>query len=132
MSENKKEADILKEGIQGEEAIVKAAVDEANGIKTECEAELAQAMPALRAAESALKVLDKKQIDLLKTMKKPPNVIRVVMKALCLLIYPKPTETFKNQETMKNEVDWWAASMKVLNNSKLLDELIEFNVETVD
>lgn len=47
-------------------------------------------MPALRAAESALKVLDKKQIDLLKTMKKPPNVIRVVMKALCLLIYPKP------------------------------------------
>lgn len=78
-------------------------------------------MPALRAAENALKVLDKKQIDLLKTMKKPPNVIRVVMKALCLLIYPKPTETFKNQETMKNEVDWWAASMKVLNNSKLLD-----------
>jgi hypothetical protein len=24
-------------------------------------------------------------------MKKPPNVIRVVMKALCLLIYPNPT-----------------------------------------
>jgi len=48
-------------------------------------------MPALKAAEEALKVLDKKQIDLLKAMKKPPHVIRVVMKALCLLIYPNPT-----------------------------------------
>jgi dynein heavy chain len=58
--------------------------------------DLAEAMPALKAAEDALKVLDKKQIDLLKTMKKPPNVIRVVMKALCLLIYPNPTEKVKN------------------------------------
>ena len=58
---------------------------------TECEIDLAEAMPALKAAEEALKVLDKKQIDLLRAMKKPPNVIRVVMKALCLLIYPNPT-----------------------------------------
>ena len=48
-------------------------------------------MPALRAAEDALKVLDKKQHDLLKAMKKPPNIIRVVMKALCLVMYPNPT-----------------------------------------
>jgi dynein heavy chain len=48
-------------------------------------------MPALRAAEKALKVLDKNKSIYLKTMKKPPNVIRVVMKALCLVIYPKPT-----------------------------------------
>lgn len=87
-------------------------------------------MPALKAAEDALKVLDKKQIDILRTMKKPPNVIRVVMKALCLLIYPNPTEKIKNQETLKMEVDWWAASMsnKVLGNSKLLDDLIDFKV----
>jgi hypothetical protein len=30
-------------------------------------------------------------LGLLKTMKKPPNVIRVVMKALCLVMYPNPT-----------------------------------------
>jgi dynein heavy chain len=58
-------------------------------------------MPALKAAEDALKVLDKKQLDLLKAMKKPPNVIRVVMKALCLLMYPNPTEKIKNTETLK-------------------------------
>lgn len=78
-------------------------------------------MPALKAAEDALKVLDKKQLDLLKAMKKPPNVIRVVMRALCLIMYPNPTEKVKNAETLKMEVDWWAASMKLLGNPKLLD-----------
>lgn len=89
-------------------------------------------MPALRAAEDALKVLDKKQLDLLKTMKKPPNIIRVVMKALCLIMYPNPTEKVKNPETLKIEVDWWAASMKLLNNTKLLDDLLSFNVENAE
>jgi hypothetical protein len=36
VSVNKAEADVLKEGIQGEEAVVKAAVDEANAIKSDC------------------------------------------------------------------------------------------------
>ena len=58
-------------------------------------------MPALKAAEDALKVLEKKQIDLLKAMKKPPNIIRVVMKALCLVMYPNPTEKVKNPDTLK-------------------------------
>ena len=124
VQENKAEADVLKEGIQGEEKIVQEAVDAANTIKRDCEEQLAQAMPALKAAQDALKVLEKKQIDLLKAMKKPPTVIRLVMKALCLLMYPNPTEKVKNQETLKMQVDWWAASMKLLGNPKLLDELL--------
>lgn len=36
VQENKAAADVLKEGIQGEEKIVKDAVDAANKIKSEC------------------------------------------------------------------------------------------------
>ena len=54
---NKAEADVLKEGIEGEEKIVKDAVNAANKIKKECSEDLAEAMPALKAAEDALKVL---------------------------------------------------------------------------
>lgn len=43
-------ADTLKAGIQSEEAVVQEAVDKANAIKEECEAELSEAMPALKAA----------------------------------------------------------------------------------
>ena len=39
----------------------------------------------------ALKVLEKKQIDLLKKMMSPPKQIRYVMRALCLILYPNPT-----------------------------------------
>ncbi len=94
--------------------------------------DLAEAMPALRAAEDALKVLDKKRIDELKAMKKPPYVIRAVMKAVCLLMYPNPSEKTKNQETLKMEVDWWAASMKLLGNPKLLDDLLDYKIENTD
>ena len=69
---------------------MKVAVDEANAIKEECEKELDEAMPILMAAEDALKVLDKKDIDLLKSMKNPPLAIKVVMQALCLVLYPNP------------------------------------------
>lgn len=55
--------------ISKEEAIVKVAVDEANFIKAECEKDLEEAMPLLLAAEEALRVLDKKDLDLLKSFK---------------------------------------------------------------
>ncbi len=36
-------------------------------------------MPALLAAENALKVLDKKDLDVLKSYKQPPVVVKLVM-----------------------------------------------------
>jgi dynein heavy chain len=49
------------------------------------------------------------------------------MQALCLILYPNPTEKKKNPETMKVEIDWWAASLKLLGNPKLLSDLLEFD-----
>lgn len=54
------------------------------------------------------------------------------MKALCIVKYPNPKETFKNPDTLKTEVDWWAASLKLLNNPKLLDQLLAFDIENAD
>ena len=100
---------------------MQVAVDEANAIKEDCEKDLAEAMPALMAAEDALKVLEKKDLDLLKAMKSPPLPIKVVMQALCLILYPNPSEKRKNPDTLKIEIDWWAASLKLLGDTKLLN-----------
>lgn len=89
-------------------------------------------MPALIRAEDALKVLDRKDIDVLKSMKNPPLPIKTVMQALCLVLYPNPTEKKKNAETLKLEVDWWAASMKLLGNPKLLQELLDYDKENME
>lgn len=115
----KNSADILKEGIQKEEAIVKVAVDEANLIKEDCEKELQEALPALMAAEDALRVLDKKDIDEIKAAKSPPIAVKNVLRALVLLMYPNPTEKMKAPDGIRFVTDWWAASMKVLGKPDL-------------
>lgn len=73
-------------------------------------------------------MLDKKQIDLLKKMLNPPKQIKFVMQALCLILYPNPTEKVKNPETLKIETDWWAASIKLLNKPGLLEELVSYKL----
>ena len=37
----------------------------------------------------------------------------------------------KNEKTLKMETDWWAASVRLLNNPKLLNELVSFNKEAL-
>lgn len=71
-------------------------------------------------AEEALKVLDKKDIDILKAMKQPPQVIKNVMRAICLVLYPSPAEKMKDASGLRFITDWWAASIKLLNRAGLL------------
>ncbi|CAD8159976.1 unnamed protein product [Paramecium pentaurelia] len=132
VQKEKIQADSLKTVIQSEEAVVQEAVDKANAIKEECEAELSEAMPALKAAQDALNVLDKKQIEFLKQMKAPSMTIRNILRALCLLLYPNPTEKIKDKDGIRLVTDWWTASLKVLGRSTLLEEMVSFNTDTVE
>ena len=54
VSEKKIIADEIAEKVGKEEAVVQEAVDKAQAIKDECEADLALAMPILKAAQDAL------------------------------------------------------------------------------
>ncbi len=65
-------------------------------------------------------------------MKNPSSAIKDVMQALCLIMYPNPTEKKRNQETLINEVNWWQASLKLLNNPKLLEDMINLEKENLD
>jgi dynein heavy chain len=65
-------------------------------------------------------------------MKSPPLPVKVVMQGLCLVLYPNPTEKKKNPDTLKIEVDWWAASLKLLGNPKLLQDLLEYDKDNTD
>ena len=60
-------------------------------------------------------------------MNNPPIAVRLTLQGLCLLIDPSPKEKIKNEKTLKMETDWWSASMRLLNNPKLLNELVGFN-----
>ena len=60
-------------------------------IKEECEGILAEAMPALNAAISALATIKTADIRLVQSFKNPPAAVKLVMEAVCVLLDAKPT-----------------------------------------
>ena len=62
----------MREVVADERAIVQKAVDEARAISDECERDLSEAMPALKAAEKAVECITKNDIALLKKLGSPP------------------------------------------------------------
>lgn len=58
--------------------------------KDECEGDLAEAMPALEAALSALDTLKPADITVLKTMQNPPGPVKLVMESICVMKGIKP------------------------------------------
>lgn len=56
--------------------------------------------------------------------------MRVICEGLCYIIYPNPLEKKKNQQTNGIEVDWWAASIKVLSNPRILAEFNRKSITT--
>lgn len=52
-------------------------------------------MPALLAAEEALKSLNKNDINELRVFVKPPELVQVVMEAVCILLNQKLVDSQK-------------------------------------
>lgn len=59
-------------------------------MQDECEGDLAEAMPALKAAISALDTLNPSDITLVKSMQHPPAPVKLVMESICVMKGIKP------------------------------------------
>ncbi|GFR74517.1 axonemal dynein heavy chain protein [Elysia marginata] len=70
--------------VKADEAVANESAAEAKSLKDECEAELAEALPALEAALAALDTLKPADITIVKSMKSPPSGVKLVMAAVCL------------------------------------------------
>lgn len=81
----------MEKVVKGDEEIAKEQAAAAQAIKDDCDAQLAEAMPALESALAALDTLTAADITILKTMKSPPKGIRLVMEAVCILKVKKFT-----------------------------------------
>ena len=59
--------------------------EESTHLKEECERDLAEAIPALEAAQAALDTLKPADISIVKSMKNPPAGVKLVMSAICVM-----------------------------------------------
>lgn len=66
--------------IAADESLANEAAAAAQAIKDECESDLAEATPALEAAINALDTLKPADITLVKSMRHPPSIVKLVIR----------------------------------------------------
>ncbi|KAI5612480.1 dynein heavy chain 12, axonemal isoform X1 [Silurus asotus] len=115
--------------VDEEAATLKA--NEAQALKTECESDLAEAIPALEAALSALNTLKPSDITIVKSMKNPPSGVKLVMAGVCVMKDIKPDKIADPSGTGKKVEDYWGPSKKLLGDMNFLRDLKEYDKDNI-
>ncbi|CAM9113690.1 unnamed protein product [Choristocarpus tenellus] len=122
-----------KEVVENEAIICNAKAEESRTLKASCEADLAEALPALEAAISALKSLSKGDIVEVKVMKKPPQAVKLVMEAVCIMMGVKAEKVKDPNGGTKKIDDYWGAAQKhLLGDSRFLQNLMDYDKDNMD
>ena len=95
---------------------VNLQAEEIRILTKEAQADLVKVMPALIEAEQALKSLDRREVSEIRTFNNPPDAVRLVMEAVCVLLNEKPD---------------WPSAKSVLMDMNFLDRLNNYDKENV-
>ena len=115
--------------VQADEAVAAAAAAAAGAIKSDCETQLAKALPVLQDALSALDTLKPADINYVKQLKNPPATVKLVMEAVCVVLDVKPGKG--KDESGRDVPDYWAPSLKLLNEKDFLDKLRNYDKDNI-
>ncbi|XP_077172642.1 dynein axonemal heavy chain 3 [Paroedura picta] len=125
------EVDAKKELVAADEKEANDAAAVAQGIKEECEGDLAEAMPALEAALAALDTLNPSDISLVKSMQNPPGPVKLVMESICVMKGIKPERKPDPSGSGKMIEDYWGSSKRLLGDLKFLEGLKTYDKENI-
>nr|XP_022323965.1 dynein heavy chain 7, axonemal-like isoform X6 [Crassostrea virginica] len=117
--------------VKADEAVANEQAKAAKAIKDECDAELAEAIPALNSALAALDTLTPQDITIVKTMKQPPYMIKLVLEAVCVIKGIKPERVPDPSGSGKKIEDYWGPAKKMLGDMKFLESLHNFDKDNI-
>ena len=121
-----------KEVVQAEEAATNEVAMRAKGMKEECEADLAEAIPALNSAIKALDTIKKADIDLVKNMGSPPAGVKLTLEAICVMKDVKPDKVKDPDNPAKSLLDYFGPGKKLLMDSKaFVDSLKSYDKDNI-
>ncbi|CAH0562483.1 unnamed protein product [Brassicogethes aeneus] len=116
--------------VRTDEKVAHKQAEVAQVLKSECEVELAQAIPILEDAISALNTLKPSDITLVKSMKNPPDAIKLVMAAVCVIKDVKP-DRIPDPSTGRKTLDYWGPSKRILGDMNFLQTLKDFDKDNI-
>lgn len=100
--------------VREDEKVANKKAAAAQALKHECEADLAEALPILNDAIAALDTLKPADITLVKSMKNPPDAVKLVMAAVCIIKGSKP-DRVPDPATGRMLLDYWGPSKRYVN-----------------
>ncbi|XP_050461697.1 dynein axonemal heavy chain 7-like [Cataglyphis hispanica] len=122
------EASAIEQVVQKDEEAAMVVATAAQAIRAECDADLQEVMPILDAANEALNTLTPHDIHIVKSMKRPPAGVRLVMEAICILKDVKP-QRIQGPEGPYD--DYWKASLRILGDIRFLESLLNFDKDNI-
>ncbi|KAG7500858.1 dynein heavy chain 3, axonemal [Solea senegalensis] len=125
------EVDAKKEVVTADEKVANDAAEAASEIKDDCEKDLAEALPALEAALSALNTLKPAHITEVKSMKNPPGPVKLVMESICIMKGIKPEKKPDPSGSGKMVEEFWGPSKKLLADQKFLESLKTYDRDNI-
>lgn len=120
-----------QEKVEAETAVAQVAADKTEAIKTDCQRDLDEALPALEAAAKALNAIGQKDVAELRTIQKFHDDVMRVFQAVCVLLGHDPVKKM-NPETQKREEDWLTPAKKVLADINFLRLLKEYDKDNME
>lgn len=121
----------VRKTVSAEAAVAQGEADIVNAQKNEVEADLAEAIPALEAAVEALNTIKPNDINEIKALSKPPEKIRMVCRAVCIMLDIKPVRVPDPENPTKRIMDYWGPSQKMLADSAFLTNLLNYDKDNI-
>ncbi|XP_063147830.1 dynein axonemal heavy chain 12 [Candoia aspera] len=125
------EVEAKSKTVKVDEELATEKAAEAQALKNECESDLAEAIPALEAALSALDTLKPADITIVKSMKNPPSGVKLVMAAICVMKDIKPEKIADPSGIGGKILDYWGPSKKLLGDMNFLRDLREYDKDNI-
>lgn len=123
------EAELTAEQVKRDEIVANKQAAESLALNAECEKDLASAIPILEDAIQALNTLKPSDITLVKSMKNPPDAVKLVMAAVCVMKSMLPDKV--PDATGKKILDYWGPSKRLLGDMQFLQALKEYDKDNI-
>ncbi|KAM4652007.1 dynein axonemal heavy chain 1 [Discoglossus pictus] len=124
-------AEATQASVQVEEKKATAKAQTAQAIADDAQKDLDEALPALDAALASLKSLNKNDVTEVRAMQRPPEGVKLVIEAVCIMKGIKPKKIAGDKPGSKID-DYWEPGKGLLQEpGKFLEGLFKFDKENI-
>ena len=118
--------------VGAEAAVAQTEADIVQAQKDDVEKDLAVAIPALEEAIAALNTIKPTDINEIKALSKPPEKIKMVCRAVCVMLDIKPARIPDPDDPSKRIMDYWGPSQKMLADVNFINNLISYDKDNMN